>query len=39
MTPQRRDTADPAFAVVAVIPLAAVRVRMPVDKLALACAP
>lgn len=38
MTPQRRDTADPAHAVVAVVPLAAVRVRMPVDKLLQACA-
>ncbi len=38
MTPQRRDTADPAHAVVSVVPLAAVRVRMPVDKLLAACA-
>lgn len=38
MTPQRRDTADPACAVVAVIPPAAVRVRMPVEKLVQACA-
>lgn len=38
MTPQRRDTANPTQAVVAVVPLAAVRVRMPVDKLLQACA-
>jgi hypothetical protein len=38
MTPQRRDTADPAHAVAAVVPLSAVRVRMPVDKLLAACA-
>lgn len=37
MAPQRRDTTDPAHAVVAVVPLAAVRVRMPVDKLLAAC--
>jgi hypothetical protein len=37
-TPQRRDTADPAQAVVAVIPLAAVRVRLPVDQLLQVCA-
>jgi hypothetical protein len=38
MAPQRRDTADPALAVVAVVPLASVRVRLPVDRLALICA-
>lgn len=38
MTPQRRNTADPAHAVLAVVPLAAVRVRLPVEKLAQACA-
>ncbi len=36
--PQRRDTADPALAVVAVVPLASVRVRLPVDRLAQICA-
>lgn len=38
MNPQRRNTADAAHAVVAVVPLAAVRVRLPVEKLAEACA-
>jgi HD-GYP domain-containing protein (c-di-GMP phosphodiesterase class II) len=37
-TPQRRDCADPACAVVAVVPMSAVRVRMPVERLAQACA-
>jgi HD-GYP domain-containing protein (c-di-GMP phosphodiesterase class II) len=37
-SPLRRDTSNPAHAVVAVVALAAVRVRVPVDKLVQACA-
>ncbi len=36
--PQRRDTADPALAVIAVIPMASLRVRLPLERLMHVCA-
>lgn len=37
LSPQRRDTAQPGLAVAAVLPMSAIKVRVPVEKLVRAC--